>query len=557
MDLGSAFAVSVRRQPGAEAVVDGGRRRTYAQWDAEIRSVAGALIRMGLRPGDHLAVVMRNRYEMATLYWASHMLGLIFTPMSWRGSQDEIAYCLEDCEAAAFAYDGATGSASPDAAARLNIDPRRQIVAADGQGDGVRFESLLDETPIAGPAAPDDASICLMLYTSGTTGRPKGVPRSHRAELAAGISQVAHHVYRMGESSLGVMPMFHTMGVRKMLATALVNGKFVCMPDYSPVGVLEQIAAERLSSLFLVPTMFHDIVREPSLGRHDLGALSRLGYAGMAMTPVLVEQCLDAFKPDVFVNHYGSSEIYTFTVCDHLREKPGCAGRAGLNQVVRVVSAEPARRDDIEVDLPPGEPGEIVASMASPEAFTRYWKRPDADAKAIQGRWYRTGDLGQLDEDGELYVVGRVDDMIISGGENIYPEEVESALARCPGVASAAVIGVPGRTARQPRRRLCRAGVARGIVRADRRRLPRDRARPFQAAARVCVRQGDPALGVRQAVAPQAADRGVREVVRKAPVGRTKRSVPAMGVSAWARRCAASPTLRGDSRTDDRNSGGT
>jgi 2-furoate---CoA ligase len=441
MDLGSAFAISARRQPDAVAVVDGARRRTFAQWDAEIRAAAGALARMGLKAGDHLAVVMRNRYEMATLYWASHMLGLIFTPISWRGSLDEIVYCLADCEAVAVAYDAAAGSSPAEAAARLRIDPRRQIVAADGKGDGIRFEKLLDALPVAGPAAPDDAATCLMLYTSGTTGRPKGVPRSHRAELAAGVSQVAHHQYRMGESSLCVMPMFHTMGVRKMLAAALVNGKLVCMPDYSPGGVLRTVEAERITSLFLVPTMFHDIVREREFATRDLRSLSRLGYAGMAMTPVLVEQCLDMFKPDVFINHYGSSEIYTFTICDHQREKPSCAGRAGLNQVIRVV--DPARRDAIEADLPAGEPGEIVASMASPEAFTGYWKRPDADAKAIQGMWYRTGDLGQFDQDGELYVVGRVDDMIISGGENIFPEEVEGALARCPGVASAAVVGMP------------------------------------------------------------------------------------------------------------------
>jgi 2-furoate---CoA ligase len=233
------------------------------------------------------------------------------------------------------------------------------------------------------------------------------------------------------------------MGVRKMLSAALLNGKLVCMPDYSPAGVLRLVAAERVSSLFLVPTMFHDILRDPEFARHDLRSLSRVSYAGMAMTPVLVEQCLDALKPEVFINHYGSSEIYTFTICDRLRDKPACAGRAGLNAVVRVVPADPARRGDIEVDLGPGEPGEIVAGMASPEAFSGYWKRPDADAKAIQGCWYRTGDLGQFDEDGELFVVGRVDDMIISGGENIYPEEVEGALARCAGVASAAVVGMP------------------------------------------------------------------------------------------------------------------
>src|SRR5215813_2896143 len=283
MDLGTAFAVSVKRQPDAVAVVDGERRRTFAQWDAEIRAAAGALVRMGLKQGDHLAAVMRNRYEMATLYWASHMLGLIFTPISWRGSLDEIAYCLEDCEALAVAYDGAAGNSPAAAAARLKIDPRRQIVAAAAKGDGIGFEKILEETPIAGPMAPDDSAICLMLYTSGTTGRPKGVPRSHRAELAAGVTQIAHHLYRAGESALCVMPMFHTMGVRKMLSSALVNGKLVCMPDYSPSGVLRLVEAERISSLFLVPTMFHDIVRNPDFAKYDVGSLSRLGYAGMAM----------------------------------------------------------------------------------------------------------------------------------------------------------------------------------------------------------------------------------------------------------------------------------
>jgi 2-furoate---CoA ligase len=161
----------------------------------------------------------------------------------------------------------------------------------------------------------------------------------------------------------------------------------------------------------------------------------------MTMTPALIEQCLAQFAPALFVNYYGSSEIYTFSYCDHLDRKPGCAGRAGMNQIIRVVS--PDRGADIEADLAPGTSGEIVASMASPEAFTGSWKRPDADAKAIEGRWYRTGDLGKFDDDGELYVVGRVDDMIISGGENIYPEEVEDALARSRLVAGCAVVGMP------------------------------------------------------------------------------------------------------------------
>lgn len=442
MDLGTAFAFACARRPDAEAFVEGGRRCSYAAWLNEIRAVAGGLRQRGLGASDRLVVVMRNRYEMATLYWASHLLGLVFTPVSFRASSEEIAYCLDDAETKAVAYDGATGDAVPQAAAKLGIDPRRVIVAADGAGAGLRFDNLLAAQPVDGPVGVDDRAICLMLYTSGTTGRPKGVPRSHRAELMAAVSQIAHHHYRPGESSLGVMPMFHTMGVRTLLSSALVNGKVVCMSDYAPEEVLRLTAQEKISALFLVPTMFHDILREPKFESFDLRGVSRASYAGMAMTPALVEKCLAMLRPKVFVNHYGSSEIYTFTICDHPR-KAGCAGRAGLNQRIRVVSADAARRDDIATDLPPGETGEIVASMRSPEAFSGYWKRPDADAKSIQGIWYRTGDLGKFDQDGELYVVGRVDDMIVSAGENIFPEEVEDALARSSLVAGVAVVGMP------------------------------------------------------------------------------------------------------------------
>ena len=190
MDLGRSFLTSVLRQPGAEAVVDGSVRRTYAQWYEEIKAAASGLAAMGLKPGDHFVVVMRNRYEMATLYWASHMLGLVFTPVSWRATADEIRYCFEDAEAAAVAFDGASGDAAPNACATIKLDPKRVIIAADGKGEGMSFADLLKSRPVAGPVGVETSKPCLMLYTSGTTGRPKGVPRSHSAELAASIAQI-------------------------------------------------------------------------------------------------------------------------------------------------------------------------------------------------------------------------------------------------------------------------------------------------------------------------------------------------------------------------------
>src|SRR5215510_782250 len=150
MDLGSAFAAAVMRQPRQEALVEGNRRMTYADWYRDIASVAGGLIEMGLKAGDHLVVVMRNRYEMATLYWACHFVGIVFTPVSWRASAEEIRFCLEDAEAAAVAFDGAAGTAVADAAVAFGIVPHRVIVAADGKGDGKPFERLLDARAVAG-----------------------------------------------------------------------------------------------------------------------------------------------------------------------------------------------------------------------------------------------------------------------------------------------------------------------------------------------------------------------------------------------------------------------
>ena len=159
------------------------------------------------------------------------------------------------------------------------------------------------------------------------------------------------------------------------------------------------------------------------------------------MTVALVERVAAAFGPRVFVNHYGSTEIYTFSIHRDQVAKPGCAGKAALNARLRLVAPDPeAGPDDV---VAPGAEGQIICHLSSDEAFERYWNRPDADAKALKGGWYFTGDLGRLDDEGDLWLVGRVDDMIISGGENIHPLEVEDALARAPGVHEVAVIGSP------------------------------------------------------------------------------------------------------------------
>jgi len=206
----------------------------------------------------------------------------------------------------------------------------------------------------------------------------------------------------------------------------LIGGCFVSQPRWDAEEALRLVQDERITSLFLAPTLFYDLVNHPRLAEYDLSSVEMLGYAGAAMTSALVERCAEVFRPRLFVNHYGSTEIYAFTYQRDQVAKPGCAGRPAIGVRLRL-----------------DESGEILCHMGSPEAFTGYWQRPDADEKAISGGWYHTGDVGRLDEDGDLWILGRVDDMIISGGENIHPLEVEDVLARHPQVAEVAVVGAP------------------------------------------------------------------------------------------------------------------
>jgi 2-furoate---CoA ligase len=438
LDLGTSLLASVARDPDALAIVDGDLRLTYRAWFGRVSAVVAGLDALGLRHGDRLLTVLQNRWQAATLHWACQLAGVVVVPLNWRAKADEVEFCATDAEVRAVAYEevAAEAVAGSPAAGRL---PRLAVGAPPRPG-----EADFDAT--AGAAAPDAAPRAtaedwsVMLYTSGTTSRPKGVPRRHRAERAAAVAHVAQNLYARGERTLGVMPLYHTMGVRSLLAMSLVGGAFVCLPRFDAAEALRLIEAERVTNLYLVPTLYHDLLHHPRFAGTNVCSVRKLGFAGASMTDGLLRALEEAFRPDLFVNHYGSSEVYTFTIDQRAPRKPGSAGRAGINQMVRVVRLGAEGSDEAAAV---GEEGQIIALLAGDESFEGYWRRPDADARALRGGWYFTGDTGFVDAEGDLFVTGRVDDMIITGGENVSPVEIESRLSLHPAVSEVAVVGLP------------------------------------------------------------------------------------------------------------------
>jgi 2-furoate---CoA ligase len=440
LDLGSSFIASVARDPNATAIVDGDLRLTYRQWYLKIASVVASFDRIGLKPGDHLVTVLQNRWEAATIHWACQLAGIVITPINWRAKADELDFCIENSEACAMVYQDVSAEAVSESRFAAGL---QCIVVGDGlitSGKAFAFADMISaHCPDVTPRVSADAW-SIMLYTSGTTSKPKGVPRRHRAERAAGVAHVAQNLYGRHERTLGVMPLYHTMGVRSLIAMSLIGGTYVCLPRYDPQQALAIIEEEKITNLYLVPTLYHDLVYHDEIAKHDTSSVRKLGFAGASMTDGLLKKLDAAFKPDLFVNHYGSSEIYTFTIDQNAVAKPGSAGKAGINQHVRVVKLNAASAEDVAA---PNEEGEIVALLAGDESFEGYWRRPDADAKSLRNGWYFTGDTGFMDDDGDLFVTGRVDDMIITGGENVSPVEIESCLSLHPAVSEVAVVGLP------------------------------------------------------------------------------------------------------------------
>lgn len=444
MNLRESFEAAVQRAPHAVALVDADIRWTYMHLAQEVYAVAEGLRACGLRSGDRVMTILRNRHEWVVIFWACQWLGLVCVPLNAHLSLSDIAYCLDDAEPELLIFDE-TCVATLKTLDEQGLLPAQVYTVGSIESCSHTYKDfahLHHEAPfLIEPVITSDEAIAVMLYSSGSTGRPKGVPRSHSNEISATLAHIVHNHYQSGESTLALPSFCHTMGLRMLLAMLMLNGKLVIAPDDTAQTYAALIAQEHISCLYAFPSVYHDLL--PTLMDGHTSSVRKLAYAGDAMSADLIAHYHQQLSPGVFVNHFGSTEIYTYTICSWLERKPGCVGKAGIFTQLRLISPSNAATSSPDDVVRPGEVGELIVRLTSPEAFRGYWNRPDLTNRVIRQGWYCTGDLARLDEDGDLWVVGRIDDMVISSGEKVYPSEVEAILRTHPGIQEVVVMGIP------------------------------------------------------------------------------------------------------------------
>ncbi|NJP96740.1 long-chain fatty acid--CoA ligase [Nonomuraea sp. FMUSA5-5] len=424
--------------PDRTAFVFGGRALTYADVHERVTRLAARLRRAGVAAGDRVAYLGPNHVAFAETLFAAHVLGAVFVPLNFRLAAPEIAYMLADSGATTLVY---APECAP-AVRALQEAPATVVALADpGPGEHAYEDWLSPDEPgepFDVPVTLDDPA--LILYTSGTTGRPKGAVLTHGNLVWNCYNMLVGVDLRSDEVTLVSAPLFHVAALNQtLLPTFLKGGRSVIMPSWDVDRCYDLIAEHRVTWMFGVTTMFAALARSPRWARADLSSVRTLMAGGAPVPPALIRTYQE--RGLVFCQGYGLTETSpgaTFLEPSQSARKAGSAGVPVFFADVRVV------RPDL-TDTAPGEPGEVL--IKGPNVTPGYWNNPSATRSAFAGGgWFRSGDIATRDADGHLYIVDRAKDMFISGGENVYPAEVESVLAEHPGVAEAAVVGVPDST---------------------------------------------------------------------------------------------------------------
>ncbi len=434
--VGSWPARRARKTPGRVAVVHDGREWTYQSVHQRVQRLAWALRDLGVGRGDRIAYLGPNHPAFLETLFAAGVLGAVFVPLNTRLAAPEIAFNLADSGTAVLIHAPEQADVATTAAADAAVIHR---IALAGPGDGAlgysEFLASGRDEPIDTPVGLDD--VCMIMYTSGTTGRPKGAVLSHGNITWNCFNVLVDVDFAGDEVTLVVAPLFHTAGLNlTCLPTLLKGGRVVLVGAFDPARVLETIESQRVTYMFGVPTMYGAMVASPRWAKADLSSLRSISCGGAPVPMHTIRTYLA--RGLAFSQGYGMTEaspgvLYLDRAMASV--KVGSAGVPHFFTDVRIVTPDDA-------DAEPGDRGELLVS--GPNVMSGYWGQPDATAAAFaDGEWFRSGDIAEVDDDGYYSIVDRVKDMILSGGENIYPAEVEAVLREHPAVADCALIGIP------------------------------------------------------------------------------------------------------------------
>jgi len=448
-NLGAALERAARLDGGAEAVVEGDTRWTYGELRGRVASFDAALDDLGLAQGDVVAVLALNSAAHLVTWLAVPRSGRVLNDLNFRLAPAELEFILGDSGARVLIVDDMFLDAGRKlAGACESVEHLIYAGSAPATPDGfLSFEELCTSGAGAAPARVDPDAIAGIFYTGGTTGLPKGAMLTHRNLVHNAKHALIHLGYTEDDSYLHAAPMFHLADGASTYALTWVGGRHVIQQAFEPAAWMRLVAQEKVTRALLVPTMITMVLNHPEIGDHDLGSVNTMLYGASPMPAEVLKQGLETLSCG-WIQAYGMTEaapLLTF-----LSAKDHAAGMAGDERLARRLrsAGRPAVGCEVEVRRADGvtvcdvdEPGEVYAR--GPNIMKGYWNRDEETAHALVEGWYRSGDAATMDADGYVYIVDRVKDMIISGGENIYCTEVENAVYRHAAVLECAVFGIP------------------------------------------------------------------------------------------------------------------
>ncbi|SEL47324.1 Acyl-CoA synthetase (AMP-forming)/AMP-acid ligase II [Variovorax sp. YR750] len=436
---------AVQQRPDAIAVRFAGRARTFRDFAERVARLAGALQRLGMQAGDRVAMLSLNSDRYLEYQMAVPWGGGVLNPCNIRWSAAEILYSLEDSGSGILLVDE-TFRPVVEQMRGQSKSLREVVYCGDGPvPSGMHsYEGLIDAAAPVPDAVRRGEDLAGIFYTGGTTGFPKGVMLSHTNICSSALAAQAEGLAPADGCYLHAAPMFHLADMGLATPHWFTGNTHTIIPMFTPEGVLDAIQRDRVTSLLLVPTMIQMLVDHPAMREpRDLGSLKNITYGASPISEAVLNRAMEAFPGVGFVQAYGMTELSPIatllpaelhTAEGRKRGKLRSAGRAAVCMEVRVVDA-----DDNEV--PRGTVGEVA--VRGPNVMQGYWNKPEQTAAALRDGWMHTGDGAYMDDDGFIFVVDRMKDMIISGGENVYSAEVENAINQHPAVAACAVIGIP------------------------------------------------------------------------------------------------------------------